>query len=328
MSSDKIKNGAGGADAISLSVELTYQIMFDDAKLDELAAQGIKAISAPYDDFVEATPLKTLKERAASLASRGIRVDTSHPRFGNYNTQYSMVNQYEIPRKLYLEQLKEGFERLSILGVRVAPIHTGGCCLGVSPEWSMDLCAESLREVVPAAADCGLILALENTFFSVPQHWDGGVGDNGRPAQTRNTVYDDIGKLCRLIDMLDSPVVKGCFDAGHAHYLGDLTGDHVKMGDRILLYHIHDNNQEYDMHLQPGYATLNWEELGGLLSGNAAGMPAFIEAAPWTHGEYALMVRQTKALLSGGRRGENKRCMKCGSLLLTDNAGEFCACVG
>ena len=310
---------------MELCVELKYAQMYDDALLDESAAQGVIAISAPYD-FVESAPKAVLKERVAALSSRGIRVLTAHPRFGVYNSANSLANQYAAPRHLYLEQLKDGLERMSILGAKTAPLHTNGACLPVAPDWAFELCAESVQSVIQAAADAGIILTIENTFFPVPQGWDGGCGKGGRPEQSSVLVYDDIGKLCKLIDMLASPYVKGCYDAGHAHYLGNLAGDHETMGERIALYHIHDNSRDYDMHLPPGYGTLDWETLGELMLSNETDYIAYIEANPWMLGSYGLMIRETRALLSGGRRGESRRCLKCGHLILTDEIGVFCAC--
>ena len=310
---------------MELCVELKYRQMFDDAFLDESAEQGVTAISAPYD-FVESTPKAVLKERAAALLSRGIKILTAHPRFGKYNSENSLVNQYALQRLLYLEQLKDGLERMSILGVKAAPLHTGGACLSVAPEWALELCAESVRAVIPAAGDAGIILTIENTFYPTPQCWDGGYGSDARPEQSAILVYDDMGKLNRLIDGLASPYVKGCFDAGHAHYLGNLAADHKMMGDRIALYHIHDNSRDYDMHLAPGYGALNWEMMGELIAGNTTDYVTYIEANPWMHGSYGHMIRETRALLAGGRRGESRRCLDCGHLILTDREGVFCAC--
>ena len=310
---------------MELSVELSWAAMLDDAKLDEAAGEGITAISVPYE-FIETTPKKMIKERAAALNARGIRVDTAHPRFGLYNSENSLVNQYKATRLKYIEQLKDGFERMSILGVRTAPLHTGGCCLPEAPDWALELCAESLRQILSAAEDAGIILAMENTFFYMPQRWDGGAKSDERPEETYDVVYDDIGKLCKLIDQMESKYVKGCYDAGHAHYLGDLKADHEMMGDRIVLYHIHDNSRDRDMHLPPGYGTLDWEALGPLVCGNELAQPAFIEAGPWMRGSNGHMVRETKALLTGGRRGEIRRCMKCGYMILYDENGKFCNC--
>ena len=310
---------------MELCVELLYTEMLDDARLDEIASQGITAISVPYD-FIESTPKEILKKRAAALISRGIKSGTSHPRFGSYNTDYSLANQYTVHRLRYLEQLKDGMERMAIMGVKTAPLHTNGACLAIAPDWAMDLCAESIKEIIPAAADAGIILALENTFFPVPQKWDGGYGSGNMPARESETVYDDINKLCKLIDIFNSEIVKGCFDAGHAHYLGDLKGDHEALGGRIVLYHVQDNSRDRDSHLPPGYGTLDWETLGELMRGNKTEYYTYIEASPWMRGTYGHMVRETAALLNGGRRGEYRRCMKCGHLILTDEKGMFCAC--
>jgi sugar phosphate isomerase/epimerase len=244
------------ATGMEFCIEPELSLLYDDAKLEGLKRQGVSYISVPYD-FIEETPREKLRERAGAFASFGITVDNAHPRFGSYNTENSLVNQYRTPRLRYLEQLKEGLDRMSILGVRTAPLHTGGGCQPESPEWTLELCAESIFEITRAAVDAGIVLALENTFFNKPNKWDGVGSSDGRPEQTTDYIYDDIGKLCRLIDILDSPYVKGCFDAGHSHYLGCMARDFSRMADNIALYHLHDNNRAYDMHLPPGYGTLD-----------------------------------------------------------------------
>lgn len=315
---------------MEFSVELPYETLFDDKELYKAAEQGIRYISAPFE-LIESEPKKVIKERAAAIASAGIKVDTSHPRFGQYNSQNSLVNQYALQRKQYLEQLKDGIDRMSLLGVRVTTLHTGGSCLPAAPDWAWELCAESVRELEEAAKDSGIVIVIENTFYRMPQCWDGAyaasdAANNAMPAQSSNVVYDDINKICKLIDGIDSPNVKSCFDAGHAHYLGDLAADHEMMGKRIHLYHLHDNARNNDMHLAPGYGTLNWEALGKLIANNKTASPAYIEASPWMLGSHALMIRQTKALVNGGRQGEDRRCMKCGHMILTDDKGQFCGC--
>jgi len=322
---------------MEFSVELTLKILFDDALLDEVASQGVRYISVPYD-LIESNPKKIIRERAAALASRGISVDNAHPRFGSYNTAYSLVNQYENQRKLYLEQLKDGLDRMSILNVRTAPLHTGGACQPDAPEWALEMCAESVREILPEAENAGIVLTMENTFFNKPNRWDGvselkSDESSNYPMQITEYRYDDIDKLCKLIEMISSPYVKGCFDAGHAHFLGDLRVDHAKMADNITLYHLHDNNRRIDMHLPPGYGTLNWEVLGEQIKSVNHKYPIFIEADPWTKGKYGQLIRETRALLSGGRIHKDKsgqklsvRCLNCGHLVLFDDSGEFCGC--
>ncbi|MCL2057576.1 MAG: sugar phosphate isomerase/epimerase [Oscillospiraceae bacterium] len=311
---------------MELCVELLYSEMINDSEIEKIAKQGVTAISVPYD-FIESAPVEIIKERAAVLAANGIKALTAHPRFGSYNSANSLANQYVTQRNLYIEQLKNGMERMSILGVKTAPLHTNGACLAVAPNWALELCAESVHAVAPAAQEAGIILAIENTFFPVPQRWDGGYGTDARPPQEPETVYDDMSKICKLIDMLASPYVKGCFDAGHAHYLGDLADDHKTMGDRIYLYHLQDNSRDRDTHLPPGYGTLDWETMGELMTRVSNEYVAYIEASPWMRGTYGSMIRETNALLSGGRKGEYRRCMKCGHLILTDEDGLFCCCI-
>lgn len=64
-----------------------------------------------------------------------------------------------------------------------------------------------------------------------------------------------------LIDNIKSPNLKVCYDSGHAHCHTKGKFDFEKFKDLIVATHIHDNNNEQDLHLIPFHGNINWKEV-------------------------------------------------------------------
>ncbi len=93
--------------------------------------------------------------------------------------------------------------------------------------------------MLPLAEELGITLALEN----------------GR--SLAHLVY-----IAQLIDRLDHPQLGYCLDSGHAD-LGDLGAIRAArmMGSLLKTTHLHDNRGQFDDHMPPGTASLDWEGL-------------------------------------------------------------------
>ncbi len=70
-----------------------------------------------------------------------------------------------------------------------------------------------------------------------------------------------------LLDALDSPQVRFCFDTGHANAFGSAPyGEWMEMlGDRLGEIHIHDNDGTTDEHLPVGEGNFPFRELLALV---------------------------------------------------------------
>ena len=64
-----------------------------------------------------------------------------------------------------------------------------------------------------------------------------------------------------LIDNIKSPNLKVCYDAGHDHCHSKDSFNFQKFKDLIVATHIHDNNDEQDLHLIPFHGNINWKEI-------------------------------------------------------------------
>ena len=74
-------------------------------------------------------------------------------------------------------------------------------------------------------------------------------------------------QLRPLLDALDSPQVRFCFDTGHANAFGSAPhGEWLEMlGDRLGEIHIHDNDGTTDQHLPVGEGNFPFRELLALV---------------------------------------------------------------
>jgi len=153
-------------------------------------------------------------------------------------------------------------------GCRTYTIHVGAahyCYDHVPLETIRDFCRRTLDELLPVAEQCGVILAVENSF------------------EPPNSAKEVMGLVTPY---LSSPSMGTCFDTGHANCVASAPGkdksryedyfpvcwwesDGViyeddgleQMHDSIVTCHMHDNNGYGDYHDLPGYGTVNWPEV-------------------------------------------------------------------
>lgn len=72
--------------------------------------------------------------------------------------------------------------------------------------------------------------------------------------------------ILKLVNDIDSPYLKVCFDVGHAHIMGESIYDSIKMlGDNLKILHVHDNDGETDAHQPPYCGNIDWSEFAEAL---------------------------------------------------------------
>ena len=118
------------------------------------------------------------------------------------------------------------------------------------------------REILPAAAQIGLTVELENMFDYYH------VQRTGDP----DYVYTTAAQMLALCDALGQEV-RLCLDTGHANIAGQDVPQMIRAyADRLDCLHLNDNfgrsNGLYeDLHLFPGEGNLNWREILRALAG-------------------------------------------------------------
>ncbi len=154
---------------------------------------------------------------------------------------------------------KKGY--IKLLENRVRFCHTvGGDSVVVHPpsvhqpnmEKRVHESKRTLDTVKPLCLDLGVALAMENCYK----------GDQ--------MLLSDYFKLY-------DPIFLGwCYDSGHANNHGNLR--HLKpFSDRLIVTHLHDNNETNDDHQYPGWGTINWEDVSLWLSQLSLDKPLNLE---------------------------------------------------
>lgn len=69
-------------------------------------------------------------------------------------------------------------------------------------------------------------------------------------------------ELLELVDAINHPNVGVCIDVGHSHYMKENIGDAIRTcGDKIIAFHIDDNDTWNDSHVPPYCGSIDWEEV-------------------------------------------------------------------
>jgi sugar phosphate isomerase/epimerase len=71
----------------------------------------------------------------------------------------------------------------------------------------------------------------------------------------------------RLLDQINSPLLKICFDVGHANVYSKtpIKEWFTSLGHKIPYIHISDNSGEKDQHMEIGKGKINWQEFSNLV---------------------------------------------------------------
>ena len=154
------------------------------------------------------------------------------------------------------ERLLKGLDIAADLGITDYTIHPGSA---VNEDYeylrgeSIEKNVAFLRPFVKRGKELGVRVAFEN---GINQPWDD-------PRIPLKTIMPDFDELIGIVDLLraefgdDSCGI--CFDTGHAHIAGlEPLTELKKIGNRLFMTHIHDNDGGKDDHLPVGEGSFDW----------------------------------------------------------------------
>lgn len=278
----------------------------------QLRAQNVEAIEAHPPFFFDADEA-TIKATAQVFRNAGIAIRSVHAPFGGDNN----LSHLDAEKRMgAIETHKRLLRRVSWAGVQLIIVHPGVASPAEQiPEMSR-IIVDSLAELVPVAEESGVKLALENML---PRH----------PGS-------DCAQLRSFVTQINSPWLGVCFDTGHAHVSAKMTGAFTSsaagfeiLKDLVITFHLHDNDGTRDMHLPPGYGTVNWNDFAASLRAMNFREPITIESPSWAGAGFAHLQRATDALLTHGQltlNGWLVRCPQCGHQLFGTAEDAFCLC--
>jgi sugar phosphate isomerase/epimerase len=272
---------------------------------------GLEAIECGYQHFMDSNN-QSLRELNKGLVDSGKRIWSVHAPFGK-ESNLSAIDDEERAKALATNQ--KLLQKVGMAGVAALVIHPGVAEDNEDNLRTMSsLIVESLAELVVAAEQEGVKLALENML---PKH----------PGS-------DCHELLNMVNQIASPWLGVCFDSGHAHVAGDMRKHFETLKDSIITFHIQDNDGTRDMHLQPGYGTTNWCDFAAVLKTMNFTDPIVIEAAPWGGADAKWMLKEVSALLENTQLSLSghestqwfARCPKCRHHVFGTLEHWFCRC--
>jgi len=171
-------------------------------------------------------------------------------------------------RQVTHTRFQQVFQAAEILKPRVIVFHPGYDDLrygGSRLDWLKNS-IDFWKEFVPRAKETGSIIAVENIFEKEPS------------------------TLRALLEAIDDPGFRHCFDVGHWNMFTSVTLEEwfADLGPFIAEAHIHDNHGQADEHLPPGEGQIDFKLLFALLERHAPDAVQTIEAHTLERMERAL----------------------------------------
>ncbi len=288
-----------------------------DELIPRLKEAGITAIEADYNFFVSHSE-EEVEKNTQLFRQAGIQIWSVHAPFGRALGDISDLDQSS--RRSAVEYHKYILERISLAATSVYVIHPGSFAKEEEVPRMLRVLLHSLEELLPVAERSGVRLALENIIPRSP----------GSECQEVRDVVEKIG----------SEWLGVCFDSGHAHVAGHAKEGMEILKDLIITFHLEDTDGVRDMHFQPGYGTVPWDDLGAILRSMDFESPIVVEALPWQSDpvpwqgdKLGQMRREVTALLEGrilkvdvNGTPTNVQCLRCGHLRYGTLEDSWCAC--
>lgn len=181
------------------------------------------------------TPLKT------ALEKYGVTVSQMHAPFPLFVKDREDINSYLI------QTVGKVCGVCAYLGCQALVVHPVS-----SSNKETEICTnlDMYRAMTPYAKKYGVMLCLENLFTSF----------NGRHIEGPCSCVDEaVMYIDKLNEEAGAEVFGFCLDVGHANILGRKLHVFIqKLGSRLKILHIHDNNGTEDLHMMPYTYTRNW----------------------------------------------------------------------
>ncbi len=281
-----------------------------EATIASLRSSGVTALE-PGAAFLTQHGAAAIAAVGEWCRAAGIHVYVCHVPFGGPN-DISLLD--EDARQQAVASIKESLVRAASMGAECAVIHPSGAVQAEVREHHRAQLLRSLETLIRSAERTGIRLALENML---PDH----LGDTG--AEVRD-----------IVDGFGSHWLGVCYDTGHAHL--NPEGVAVAFGtlyDRVITFHLQDNDGNHDRHLQPPYGTIDWGQFASMCRADDFPFPWSVETPAWNGAGWEVMLREMGALLAGALltvplNGEPVHvvCQRCGRYCFGSAEDWFCGC--
>lgn len=139
----------------------------------------------------------------------------------------------------FFELIKRSLRTAAILGASWVVFHPLKPD-NTTPKDNANHNCEYYSKLIPVMEETGVGIALENL----------------------RSCYSTADDLVELIDRINHPLAGVCWDTGHGHCTSQNQGDSLrKLGHRLKVLHIQDNDGEKDQHFLPFHGTIDWHDV-------------------------------------------------------------------
>ena len=251
----KISVQSSGPEEV-LGVDAAYRLIkecgFDavDANVDHFMEYGdiVKKKRSPIYDAPEKELMEQFKVYGDAAKKYGLENYQAHAPFPSYiyDPDSSEQNDYMIE---VIKKTIRGCDAMDCRNLIVHPFFFGyEQQMDPETEWNVNI--EQYSKLIPVAKEYGVTICLENMFATF----------RGKRFEA---CCSNIETACRYIDTLNDIAGETrfgfCLDTGHLLLLGkDIKNAMVQLGDRIVAFHVHDNDGVGDQHLAPYMGIQDW----------------------------------------------------------------------
>lgn len=220
----------------------------------QLFADGYEAIDfselhnvkGPFYTEDESKVKALLEEEASILSAEGIKVSQIHGPW-----RYPPEDGTAQARAEWLSLMERAARMATYLGTPymvVHPLMPFGADSSENPAEVLRINTEHYARLCDYAKEIGVTVCLENMPFP-------------------NLPLAHVSQILSFVDSLGKKNLKVCLDTGHANVCGMKIDEAIRMlGDRLAVFHIHDNNGKSDQHLMPGLGNIDFRGMGAALA--------------------------------------------------------------
>jgi sugar phosphate isomerase/epimerase len=213
-----------------------YGITAQNATL--LAEAGVERVEIHFSEGMFAYhDRKAIDDARRALADAGVECRSVHLGF---ETDYDISSLDESIRRRTLDDMKYGIQTAPNLGASIAVVH--GSSEPISDDERPSRIAkarESLKELSDAAGIRGVRIALE--------------------ILPRTCLGNTTDEVLELVAGLDERKVGFCLDVNHINLREEPADSILRLGKRILTYHVSDNDGADEKHWFPFEGVVDWQ---------------------------------------------------------------------
>jgi len=247
-----------------------------DEAVELLRSQGVRTIEAP-PSFLKDFDDQTVSANAERLAAGGVGIYACH---GPFSDADDISATDPAARADALDKQKIALRHTACAGAKCMVMHPSSPVSETDAPARLDNFRKGLDELLKVAEQIGVKVAMENML----------------PGYLCSHSSD----VRAILEEFDSPFLGICFDIGHANVGPEGIWDGIAaLQDRIISFHLHDNDGTRDIHLQPPYGSIDWPDLGAKLTGANFPFPLSVECDPWNRAPLSVLLREVRAVLSG-----------------------------